>query len=411
MFEDILILKKGGIHIKKKNRGKFTEYCGGKVTEECIAKGKNSKDPKIRKRATFAANARKWKHENGGILKAQNGAGNNFWPKLWNAVKEGGLAARDAKLGAVGAQQVRDLYSEGKNQEAQDLAKQYAKANTTGISLAGGVASANLLGDLMVTGATTAADAFIDGDVKNFGKNLAKNYIGDFIGKGIDVTPSLYKWIKNSANDVLNIHSFDDSLDSAIEFYKTHINPDIKKTDFDIWKKKWDLKNTRGEYRPNDQLILLRHEENPNFTSHFDNRGTLVHEMRHHEDVDLHNSNTDYGYFTIEKPENKATFGETYARQSLSDEQKKLLSKAYMEVKEPIERVAVNADFKEVLENQYIKEYGKIPSSEELNKYIEHLPYPLLSFGRAMSSYSNLKSFYPTLFTPDKVKNALTTIK
>ena len=349
--------------------------------------------------------------KNGGILKAQEGTGNGFWPKLWNAVKEGGLAARDAKLGAVGAQQVRDLYSEGKNQEAQDLAKQYAKANTTGISLAGGVASANLLGDLMVTGATTATDAFIDGDVKNFGKNLAKNYIGDFIGKGIDVTPSLYKWIKNSANDVLNIHSFDDSLDSAIEFYKTHINPDIKKTDFDIWKKKWDLKNTRGEYRPNDQLILLRHEENPNFTSHFDNRGILVHEMRHHEDVDLHNSNTDYGSFTIEKPENKATFGETYARQSLSDEQKKLLSKAYMEVKEPIERVAINADFKEVLENQYIKEYGKIPSSEELNKYIEHLPYPLLSFGRAMSSYSNLKSFYPTLFTPDKVKNALTTIK
>ena len=69
----IYILKKGGsIHIKKKNRGKFTDYCGGKVTEECIAKGKKSKDPKIRKRATFAANARKWKHENGGIIKYQN---------------------------------------------------------------------------------------------------------------------------------------------------------------------------------------------------------------------------------------------------------------------------------------------------------------------------------------------------
>lgn len=54
-----------GIHIKKKNRGKFTEYCGGKVTDECIRRGKNSKDPKIRKRATFAANSRKWKHEDG----------------------------------------------------------------------------------------------------------------------------------------------------------------------------------------------------------------------------------------------------------------------------------------------------------------------------------------------------------
>ena len=68
MWEDILILKKGGIHIKKKNRGKFTDYCGGKVTQECIEKGKKSSDPKIRKRATFADNARKWKHKNGGIL-------------------------------------------------------------------------------------------------------------------------------------------------------------------------------------------------------------------------------------------------------------------------------------------------------------------------------------------------------
>lgn len=57
------LFKKGNkIHIKKANRGKFTEYCGGKVTQECISRGKNSSDPKIRKRATFAANSRKWKH-------------------------------------------------------------------------------------------------------------------------------------------------------------------------------------------------------------------------------------------------------------------------------------------------------------------------------------------------------------
>ena len=61
--------KKGNkIHIKKENRGKFTDYCGGKVTSECIQRGKNSPDPKIRKRATFAANSRKWKHQSGGIL-------------------------------------------------------------------------------------------------------------------------------------------------------------------------------------------------------------------------------------------------------------------------------------------------------------------------------------------------------
>ena len=54
-------LKKGsGIHIKKKNRGKFTEYCGGEVTDECINRAKKSKNPKLRKRATFAANSRRW---------------------------------------------------------------------------------------------------------------------------------------------------------------------------------------------------------------------------------------------------------------------------------------------------------------------------------------------------------------
>ena len=60
--------KGGGIHIKEKNKGKFTSYCGGKVTDECIQKGKNSSNPAIRKRATFAANARKWKHQEGGII-------------------------------------------------------------------------------------------------------------------------------------------------------------------------------------------------------------------------------------------------------------------------------------------------------------------------------------------------------
>ncbi len=61
-------MKKKPIHIKKENRGKFTEYCGGDVTQACISKGKNSPDPAVRKRAVFAQNARKWKHENGGDL-------------------------------------------------------------------------------------------------------------------------------------------------------------------------------------------------------------------------------------------------------------------------------------------------------------------------------------------------------
>lgn len=67
-----------GIHIKKANRGKFTDYCGGKVTSECIQKGKHSSDPAVRKRATFAANARKWKHKEGGIVKGKEGIETNY---------------------------------------------------------------------------------------------------------------------------------------------------------------------------------------------------------------------------------------------------------------------------------------------------------------------------------------------
>lgn len=76
----------GPIHIKKKNRGKFTSYCGGKVTSECIARGKRSSSPTIRKRATFAANARKWHHADGGPLFTHGG----IWSNGMTYVNNGG---------------------------------------------------------------------------------------------------------------------------------------------------------------------------------------------------------------------------------------------------------------------------------------------------------------------------------
>lgn len=62
----------GPIHIKKENRGKFTDYCGGEVTTACIQKGLHSSNPTTRKRANFARNARKW-HEFGGWLNTHGG--------------------------------------------------------------------------------------------------------------------------------------------------------------------------------------------------------------------------------------------------------------------------------------------------------------------------------------------------
>ena len=78
----IYILKKGGsIHIKKKNRGKFTESAkraGMGVQEYArhVLANKDKYSSTLVKRANFARNAKKFKHEDGGVLFAQSGAGN-----------------------------------------------------------------------------------------------------------------------------------------------------------------------------------------------------------------------------------------------------------------------------------------------------------------------------------------------
>lgn len=56
----------GSIHINPKNKGKFnaTKKRTGKTTEELT----HSKNPLTRKRAIFAQNAKKWKHDDGGYL-------------------------------------------------------------------------------------------------------------------------------------------------------------------------------------------------------------------------------------------------------------------------------------------------------------------------------------------------------
>jgi len=61
----------GGIHINPKNKGKFNalKKRTGKTTEQLT----HSKNPLTRKRAIFAQNARKWKHEDGGMIEMAEG--------------------------------------------------------------------------------------------------------------------------------------------------------------------------------------------------------------------------------------------------------------------------------------------------------------------------------------------------
>lgn len=69
--------KYGGIHIKESNKGKFTasaKAAGRSVQEHAHAVVNNPNSTELqRKRAQFAINAKKWHHEDGGMLKYDNG--------------------------------------------------------------------------------------------------------------------------------------------------------------------------------------------------------------------------------------------------------------------------------------------------------------------------------------------------
>ncbi len=94
--------------------------------------------------------------------------------------------ARDARIGAIGAEPIRQLYWEGKTEDADRLAKELLQANTSGIALASGAASTSLLADLGITAGTTVIDTIADG--RDLGNNLAKNAIFDLLGHGIGKT-------------------------------------------------------------------------------------------------------------------------------------------------------------------------------------------------------------------------------
>lgn len=62
-------IQKATAKIKKKGtEGSFRKYCGGKVTMDCIQRGLNSPDPKIRAKARFAKSMAKVRKEEGGEI-------------------------------------------------------------------------------------------------------------------------------------------------------------------------------------------------------------------------------------------------------------------------------------------------------------------------------------------------------
>lgn len=84
---------KDGIKIKPSHEGRFTAF--KKRTGETTAEAKKSSDPHVRKMATFAANAAKWKHQHGGKMGvprttpvAPNGTGPTFGSAMQAKVQD-----------------------------------------------------------------------------------------------------------------------------------------------------------------------------------------------------------------------------------------------------------------------------------------------------------------------------------
>lgn len=118
-----------GIHIKKENRGKFTatKKRTGKTTEELT----HSKNPLTRKRAIFAQNAKKWKHEDGGNVHKPNGHRSildNGWFKTKDLKKNHPLTYQQGGNFTTGAL-VDAIYNSGTEQK-------YGKGNYNNVNTA-----------------------------------------------------------------------------------------------------------------------------------------------------------------------------------------------------------------------------------------------------------------------------------
>lgn len=106
------------IKIKKENKGKFTKFCKGKVTQECINKGKKSSNPVTRKRAVFAENARRWKHQNGGILQFLEDGGNFKFD--WSGLASTGMNAIGSLISANKANKAINSQISANNAEMRE---------------------------------------------------------------------------------------------------------------------------------------------------------------------------------------------------------------------------------------------------------------------------------------------------
>ena len=100
--------------------------------------------------------------------------------KWYQKLLENLASARDAKIGAIGADQVRQLYKEGEDEHAKKLAEDYLKANATGIAT--GVGGAGTLTSISEIGVVPT----IITDAVGTAGGVVGSKTGEFIGQQID---------------------------------------------------------------------------------------------------------------------------------------------------------------------------------------------------------------------------------
>ena len=165
-----------------------------------------------------------------------------WYKKVSDALIEGARMGRDARIGAVGAEPLREMYASGQSEEADKLAKQYVRANTAGIGIGAGAATSNILGDLLVTAGTAGLDTLLEDDinfkkvVSNIGKAIAADVVIPIIG-GIPTIIKSAKKVKeklvpSSVKDVIkHIKTKDDRIldkDNFVELINNASKEDLE---------------------------------------------------------------------------------------------------------------------------------------------------------------------------------------
>lgn len=119
-----------------------------------------------------------------------------MWDKLKELAQKYAIRPSDARIGAVGAEPIRDLHKSGNKELADQLTDDYYRANMMGINFASGAVFSPLVSAGIGVG-TTLAEAPLNGG-KTLAQDLALNLAGEGLGWMVGKTaPKVIDYVKD----------------------------------------------------------------------------------------------------------------------------------------------------------------------------------------------------------------------